>query len=196
MLGLLYIGILVFIFHRYQVKTSGKGKFRNALSWSEWAKRFSLAQSMLTGAFFGVLMPLFALVTAFPYLTLQYTLQCVLLPFTTVYDGRTFVPDFRNAIAFFALALPPLLPVWMIHRTVVKPLSEKTVPTRTNFALSFVPGLLYIVFVATAIIGSAWGYGAGSMFGAIFVGMPIFLSMAIASVFSLAVASHRSSCSR
>ena len=190
MLGPLYIGILVFILRRYQLKTLGKGKLRNALSWSEWAKRFSLAQCMLSAGFYGVFMPLIALVTAFPYLTLEYTLQCVLLPFTTLYDGHAFVPDFRNALAFFGLGLPPLLPVWMIHRTVVKPLSEKTVPSRTNLALSFVPGLLYVAFVAAAIIGSAWGYGAGSMFNAIFVGMPIFLSMAIASVFSLAVAWH------
>ena len=69
-------------------------------------------------------------------------------------------------------------------------LSEKAVPTRTNLALSFIPGHFYVAFVAAAIIGSAWGYGAGSMFDVIFVGMPVFLSMPTASLSSLVVAWH------
>jgi len=197
-LGIALIVLLgFFVYHYRPKKLETEIKFKNALLWSEWGKRFYIGQSMLTlgimslPSLFIFLPPLFQ---SFldprmkTEVTVGFILWLLLQPFSTPFFLIN--PDAVYTAIFAGIIFLPLFFSWLIHRKLVKPLSEDRIPSKKTFHLLFGTGLFYVILFGTFIVGTVYTQGISTLLRALFIGIPFFLSMFIAGVLAIGIAGH------
>ncbi|RLI81515.1 hypothetical protein DRP07_07240 [Archaeoglobales archaeon] len=190
MWGIVLIGLLVFVLYHYKPRTSDKdGQFKNALLWSEWGKRFATGQAIVIIWLMYGSEVLWALKES----NVDTDLDVLLILFTVPASTGAHMLS-ASSITFFTFSiLLPLIFTWLIHRELVRPLSEDRIPSRRNSRFVFVAGLLFLMLLITPIIAVIPRHGVSVIWiflRTLSLMMPIFYVLFMASIFSIGVTLH------
>jgi len=191
MWGILSIGLLLFVLYHYRPRISNKAsEFKDALLWSEWGKRFAIGHVIVI-----IWLIYFSeVIRALRDSQVNTVFDVLLILFKVPAFTGTRMPDAISIMFFICLIFLPLLFTWLIHKNLVKPLDEDKIPSRKNSRFTFGTGLLFLLLLATPIIAIFLRHGISviqSFLQALFLIIPLFYGMLMASVFSVGIAKHK-----
>ena len=192
MLGIALIILLGYLVYHYRPKKLVmETKFKNALSWSEWGKCFPVGQSIVILGMMSIpsltntIWFFQAFLNPKAYIYIEDFLLNLLEP---IYSMLAFGIDLFIIIPFVCFISVPLFFSWLIHRKLVKPLSEERIPSKKTFHFLFGMGLFYVILVGTFIVGT--GYMSEALLNALIIGFPFLLIFFIAGVLAIGIAGH------
>lgn len=171
MLGIVFLGLLVFFLYNYRLKDlEGRVEFKKTLVWSEWGKCLSAGQPIL----------IIVLTIAFtlPYYVIEGSMPIIEV-FLFPFNALPYTDPLSQAFIIGTLFLP-LFFTSLIHRKIVRPLSEGRILSKETFNGLFKIGLFFVILLGILGAGMAYMNGIHELYTVLPLCLGLFTSGVLA----------------